>query len=328
MFFKYPSIDHLKQVKYDIQKIVGIGKMPTLQLQGTVKIHGTNGGVTVTRDEDLHVQSRNRILTENSDNAGFFKFVDSCTYFDITRQNLCNQYSHLNIFTIYGEWCGGNIQKGVGVSGMEPVFIIFSVKGRETEESDPVHIPLEDVESAHDQGIFLVTDFDQYSYELDLSSQESIEGLEAITLKVEECCPVAKKLNPEGNLIGEGVVWTTNYSGKWFKFKHKGTKHARGGGSKKVVVSNNYTPEQVTAVEEFCKEALKVDRLMQGLEYLSEMGLDTTPKNTGQYIKWVMQDIHKEMQPELASLEKTHEITWKAISKQLISSVKDYYATV
>lgn len=326
MFFKYPSIDQLKQVKYDLQKIVGVGNLPKLSLTGTVKIHGTNGGVTITRDEDLFVQSRNRVLTKDSDNAGFCNFVEgNYDYFESTRQKLCNQYSELDIFTIYGEWCGGNVQKGVGVTGMEPTFIIFSVRGRENEEGDPIYIPLDAILSSPENNIFKITDFKQFSYDLDLSCEDSIKGLQDITLSVEEECPVAKALNPEGNLVGEGLVWTTNYNGKHFKFKHKGEKHARGGGSRKVKASESYSEQQIEAINRFCEKALSEDRLLQGVEYLQEMELDASAKNTGSYLKWVNQDICKEMKIEIDELEEIHGILWKKLSKKITNSAREFY---
>ena len=112
MFYKYPKIESLKAVKCDINKLVGVGVMPTINLKGTVKIHGDNGGVTLERDGAMHVQSRNRVLSIQSDNKGFCIFCEPNQYFPSIANTLFNQYSHFNYITLYGEWCGGNNQAG------------------------------------------------------------------------------------------------------------------------------------------------------------------------------------------------------------------------
>jgi hypothetical protein len=49
---------------------------------------------------------------------GLFKQIDS---------KIMETFTHTTI-TIYGEWCGGNIQKGVGITNLEKSFFIFGVK--------------------------------------------------------------------------------------------------------------------------------------------------------------------------------------------------------
>jgi len=327
MFYKYPSIDNLKSVKCDIEKLVGVGVMPTINLKGTVKIHGTNAGVTLERDGAMHVQSRNRVLSIQSDNAGFCVFCEPNEYFPSIANTLFNQYSHFNYITIYGEWCGGNIQAGVGISGMEKVFVIFSVAGREEEDEPPTYIPVEDAGFSHENNIYNISEFKTYSYCLDLACQNSIDDLHDITLAVEENCPVAAILNPKStNTVGEGVVWTGEWNGHFIRFKDKGVRHRRGGSAKprKVNVGGGYTHEQVAAAQKFCEQVVTEDRLLQGIEYMNEMQLDITPQNTGQYLKWVCNDIIKESVVELAELSKA-DLTWKQLSKQITRDVRDFY---
>ncbi len=85
---KFGSIVQLrnivKQVEYDVKHTFIDGedvfdhsiKLPEIEFDATVKIHGTNASVVYNKDGSYYVQSRNRIISVNDDNAGFAKFVD------------------------------------------------------------------------------------------------------------------------------------------------------------------------------------------------------------------------------------------------------------
>lgn len=326
MFFKYPSIDNPKQFKYDIKKLLGVEKMPTVQLQGTVKVHGTNAGVTVARDGDVYCQSRTRMLSIQSDNAGFCAFAEENPYFTTAAQSILNSYTEHDYATFYGEWCGGNIQTGVGVSGMEKVFILFNVALRQDPTSPPLYIPSEYWTSDHSNNVYDINEFTTYNYSLDMSSQESWDALETLTLEVEENCPVAAVLNPDSSCkIGEGIVWTGEHKGTFVKFKAKGTKHQRGGGKpRKVSIGGGFTEVQVAAAKEFMEVAITTDRLLQGIEYMKGENLEITPKNTGQFLKWFANDVLKETTAELAQLSKL-DVTWKQLCKQVNREALNFY---
>ena len=51
-------------------------KMPVITAHGTVKLHGTNAGVSYHKGE-LYAQSKKNIITPHKDNAGFASFVES-----------------------------------------------------------------------------------------------------------------------------------------------------------------------------------------------------------------------------------------------------------
>lgn len=323
MFIKYPSIDHLKTVKKNLMRYNNLNDLTNIQLTGTVKIHGTNAGFTLTKDDSFHVQSRNRNLSLESDNAGFCQWVVS--HKEVIEPTLTDILSggDYDSVTVYGEWCGGNIQKNVGVSGADKHFIVFSVMV--TSGSSTKFIPVSTFNTNEIPNCELITDFETYTYSLDLTSQESVDGLNTLTIDVENECPVAKKLNPEGNLVGEGIVWTGEVNGRFFMFKHKGEKHSRGGGSKKVSVSENYSEEALSDLKDFLSIALSVDRLKQGVEYLEEMGLDTSPKSTGEFLKWVSKDIIKECSSEVSDLYKNHNIEWKALQREITKGARDFF---
>lgn len=329
MFIKYPSIDNLKTVKKDIQKLTGVEVTPSIHFKGTVKIHGTNAGVTVSNTEEVFYQSRNRLLSLDNDNAGFCEFASSRKDIFVDLYRTFNWFDLFGVevryVTFFGEWCGGNIQKGVGVSGMDKTFILFGVGGSYFEDGEIKTLHRKIYSDYPEMGILNIDNFQTFEIDLDIMSQDSLDELERLTLQVEEECPVGTKLNPYGNGIGEGIVWTGYYKGCSLTFKHKGQKHQRGGGSKKVSVGSGYSPEQVQAVNKFCEEALTEDRLLQGVEYLKEMGMGTEMKNMGQYMKWVNQDILKECKVGIEELETHSDIKWKNLVKRVNDVVRKYY---
>lgn len=80
----------------------------------TEKIDGTNAAITVMPDGTLYAQSRNRIITPGSDNAGFAAWV-----FDHA-----DDLRELGEGTHYGEWYGRGIQRGYGLN--ERRFAMFN----------------------------------------------------------------------------------------------------------------------------------------------------------------------------------------------------------
>jgi hypothetical protein len=103
-------------------------KAPKIKAVGTEKIHGTNAAFVVGGSE-IWYQSRKNIITPEKDNAG-------CAFFFDQRKNDMINYvkklaskNNINLSThgvaVYGEFCGGNIQKNSCVSGLNKMFIIF-----------------------------------------------------------------------------------------------------------------------------------------------------------------------------------------------------------
>jgi len=327
VFNKYTSIQNYKAAEKDFLKNLGRGSLdkPTVKLKGTVKVHGTNAGINIKKNS-VTAQSRNRSISIDDDNAGFASFVEeNKDKFASLSGNICEDET----LTIFGEWCGGNIQKCVGVTGMPKSFIVFGVQiFNDNEEGfidcDIDHV-INDLKNDIDN-LYSILDFKTFEYTLDMNSQESIDWISELTLTVEKECPVAKVLNPDGNLVGEGVVWEGVFNNCVLRFKHKGEKHRRGSGSKKLKVSNNFTDEQMQAIAIFSSIAMTKDRLLQGKEYISEMfGEAENPKHTGDFIKWFMKDILKECAIEIESLEKDHGVTFKMVQGDIAKTARNFY---
>lgn len=143
---KFPHIDQLRHVVESVRataKYHGITELPKIPFKGTVKLHGTNAGIVKNlKAGNIWAQSRETVLTETADNAGFAKFILNVELPDLgaSAQSLLfmTYQTHFAIqlgreitdgrIAIFGEWCGKGIMKGVGITRLEKMFVIFGVK--------------------------------------------------------------------------------------------------------------------------------------------------------------------------------------------------------
>ena len=185
----------------------GSKKLPTLTFTGTVKLHGTNAGVTLTRDGDMYAQSRENVITVEKDNAGFAFFVES------NKNVFSDLFKTLDIrdadyITIFGEWAGGNIQKGVAINGLPKMFVVFAVKLSYDNNEETANYFLTDAETKHlknqDSLIFNVLDFENYSIDILAMTQQfetdyiTLDGVEALDKLVKNIETILQK-NPKIN---------------------------------------------------------------------------------------------------------------------------------
>ena len=287
---KYPSIEQFRNIiktvrsNHDYKGKDNDGNTiynhdspyPILTFKGTVKLHGTNAAVVKYKDNDTFVfQSRERELSLTSDNAGFM--------LNMSGKNLSFLFDGIefeNHIVVYGEWCGGSIQKGVALNQLPKMFVIFGVK------VDDKWIDI--VKHDNEQGIYHIEQFPVFMVNIDFNNPELIQNtLLELTMKVEELCPVGKQLGVEG--IGEGIVFTS-IDNPDLKFKSKGEKHS----VSKVKVLNSINEEELNSINEFVEYSVTENRLKQGLDYMKENNIELSQKNTGEYIRWVINDIIKE----------------------------------
>lgn len=288
---KFPSIEQLRSIvrtvkqQHDYQGKDENGdaiyqhtsNYPKLKFQGTVKMHGTNASVVKYSDGRLEYQSRERVLSLEQDNANFMM--------SMVGKNLNSLFSGIEFddyCAIYGEWCGGNIQKGVALNGLPKMFVIFGIK------VDDEWIDLPSWKHDNKNGIYNVLQFPTYEVEIDFNNPELIQNkLIEDTLAVEDECPVGKHFGVSG--IGEGIVYkcTTNPN---LIFKSKGEKHS----VSKVKTLNAVDVESLAGIQELVESVVTENRLEQGLGYLTEMGIGISPKTTGEFLRWVVTDVLKE----------------------------------
>lgn len=304
----YPKIGQFRNIVKDINSqasFVGLDEngeaiidntlpKPTLLLEGKVKVHGTNAGVSYNYAKGLWAQSRNRILTVDSDNYGFAFFVESKKQLFKDYLEALSEYFQidLNIFTIsvYGEWAGEGIQKAVGVSKLPKAFYIFGAKvskiGDEDFKSYWIGTLLFE---RREESIYNLDCFQKYALEVDFNNPEiSQNKLIEITEAVEKECPVAKELGiPNG--IGEGVVWSTKYKDSIYRFKVKGEKHS----VSKVKKLASVDTEKMNNIQEFVEYAVTENRFKQAVEEtFGKEELDV--KKLGDLIRWILKDVMSE----------------------------------
>lgn len=333
---KFPSIEAFRSVIRAVRENSAYhGKpLPTVEFEGTVKLHGTNAGVRVNADGTVQAQSREREITIEQDNAGFAHFAQQ-------QQNafigLANNIAIVNgkprndgRYTIFGEWCGGNIQKKVGLNTVPKHFVVFNVYDHVDEcllnrEWMDYLVNEENtglVSSFNEAGIYFIYQIPMFTMTIDFAQPEQyIEELERLTLNVEESCPWAKFMGGEG--IGEGIVWiptASEHSGVsrlWFKTK--GVKHQGKGESKVKTLSVD--PVKVAAIRELVAVLTPEWRMEQGVTYLRENGYTLDQKATGQYLQWIMKDILKEESDTIAA----NPFTWKELTGYITTKARDYY---
>lgn len=337
---KFPSIDQFRTVVSNINRqynFVGLDEngeaiydpslpKPTLKFKGTVKLHGTNAGVSFNKESGMWAQSRENIITPEHDNAGFAFFAHSHEteflrlFLEVATKEDID--INKNTISIYGEWVGKGIQKGVGISNIEKSFFIFGVKitphtGTEEElKANPSYW----VESSYlqntDVRIYNIEDFQTYEIEIDFNMPQLVQNkLSDLTIAVEEQCPVAKHFGLEG--IGEGIVWSIEFNGVVHRFKVKGEKHS----SSKVKTLAAVDVEKLNSINEFVQYVVTESRFNQGLENTFPNNEPIDIKKMGDLIRWVVNDVIKE---EMDTLVKNG-LEPKDVNKYVSSKVREMF---
>lgn len=307
MHIRFPSIKQFKNVIQHVkhtERFRGLdsdgnpiydtmASLPTLTFEGTIKLHGTNAAVVI-RGDDTYCQSRERVLSVGDDNHGFTTFIESrdlySDFMEVIRKNGFDS----DTVVFYGEWCGQGIQSGVAISDLSKRFVIFSIRVGDEEEAEwysPADLEWDELKLKA-KGCYLIDAFKTYTVKIDFNQPELIQNtLIEITNAVEEKCPVGDAFGVSG--VGEGVVWKCvdekfTYPELWFKVK--GEKHS----VSKVKSLAPVDIEKVQSIKEFVERVVTDNRLEQGISYLKEMGKEISQKSTGDFIRWVYNDVMKE----------------------------------
>jgi hypothetical protein len=328
---KFTSIESFKHIVANVRKYYNkVGKpFPTLTYTGRVKLHGTNAGVRRTPSGQIIPQSRERIIDVTSDNNGFAFFVETNKE---AIAKLFEGYPQDETVTLYGEWCGGSIQKGVALNNVPKHWVLFAAKlGVKAEddidmppESFYTDVPADLHDNAH--GIYNIAQIPSYEVTIDFLSPEPASViLSELTLAVEEECPWGKLMFDVSG-IGEGIVWRANeypnMSRLWFKTKgllHKGNDKTK---QPKIEIDD----KQLASIKELVEKILTQGpsgRLEQGLSYLRENNHELTTHSTGVYLKWVAGDILKE---ELGTIAASG-FDWKRVQGQVMQVARQYFLT-
>jgi hypothetical protein len=269
-------------------------KKPTLTFKGTVKLHGTNSSVCYNSENGFWIQSRKNIITVEKDNAGFAFFVESHKkeFQKLIDTIIVENNIDTEKFTIsiYGEWAGKGIQKGVGISKLDKAFYVFGVKVSkpQDEEFNAYWIDSSNVRNTECR-IFNVEDYETYSIDVDFNMPQLAQNkFSEITEKVENECPISKAFGID-NGLGEGVVWSVAYKDSVHRFKVKGDKHS----VTKVKKLASVDVEKLKTIQEFISYSVTENRFNQAIENVfGEEDLDI--KKMGDLIRWFVKDVASE----------------------------------
>jgi hypothetical protein len=338
---KFPSIEQFRTVVSNVNRhfnFVGLDEngeaiydptlpKPVITFKGTVKLHGTNAAVSYNAKE-LWAQSRENIITPEKDNAGFAFFVESNkeAFYELFAQVMDKTIPwpdpYKNTITIYGEWAGGNIQKGVGICNLPKSFFIFGVKitpHTESEEelkANPAYWVDYSYLKNNEVKIYNINDYPTYSIDIDFNMPQLVQNqLSELTIAVEEECPVAKAFGFSG--IGEGIVWSAEFKGNVHRFKVKGEKHS----SSKVKTLAAVDVEKLNSIKDFVDYAVSESRFNQALENVFPNNEPIDVKKMGDVIRWVVNDVIKEEMDTLVE----NQLEPKEINKYVSSKVREMF---
>jgi hypothetical protein len=259
---------------------------PTLSFTGTVKLHGTNASIVKYNDGRIEYQSRENVLSLTQDNNGFYNYM----------KNIENELHELlspspkEHFALYGEWCGGNIQKGVAINGLPKMFVIFALKIDGVFYNFTATPEVKKIWESkwNPLNIYHIQQFPTFHLNIDFNNPEYIQNtLISLTEDVEKQCPVGLHFGNEG--VGEGIVWKCDNDPNLF-FKVKGEKHS----VSKVTTLAAVDTVLLGNIQNFVDLAVQESRLLQGIEKLKEQGKEITEKSTGDFLRWVVNDVVKE----------------------------------
>lgn len=336
MFEKFPSIEQYRHIIKELtERSQFVGKdadskaiydktkpLPTINFMQTVKIHGTNGGVILFKDGTIRTQSRNRVLSPESDNNGFDKWVsERAIHWRSISDRLFNYESFENAdkIVVYGEFAGENIQKNVAVAKTPKSFYVFDVVAfKDGEQITLTNFYSYDFKlfELNDIGIYSIFQFPHQPISIDLNrADEYIPQLQEITLTIENECPVGKFHGVSG--VGEGAVFTAYYDDQVYRFKVKGEKHS----ASKVKLLPTVDVVMIANVREFVEQTVTENRLQQGIDYMNEMQIPTDIKHIGDFLRWVVNDVHKEE----SDIIETKGFEKKLVNQEITKVAKRFY---
>lgn len=296
-------------------------KKPTLTFNGTVKLHGTNASVCFNSQDGFWIQSRKNVITVEKDNAGFAFFAESnkvefCALLD----SIINKHQiDTKEFTvsIYGEWAGKGIQKGVGISQLDKAFYVFGVKISKPQdpEFNSYWLNSSDIKKPECK-IYNVADYKTFTIDVDFNMpQLAQDKFVEITEEVEKECPIAKAFGIE-NGVGEGVVWTTEFKGNVHRFKVKGDEHS----ATKVKKLANVDVEKLKNIQEFVTYSVTENRFKQAVENVFESN-ELDVKKMGDFIRWFVKDIAEE---EMDTMVKNN-LEPKDVNKYISTKIREMF---
>ena len=289
--------------------------LPRIRYRAKIKIHGTNAAVQCTAD-GIVPQSRRLLLTPGSgDNKGFAKWAEeNLAYFEGLAPGI----------TIFGEWCGKGIEKGMAISNLDrKIFAVFAIQIGLGEaavlEVEPEKIKAQLPDHGDIHVIPWYGEAISLNYATDLTP--AVNQLNQMVSIVENEDPFVKSIFGLSGL-GEGIVLypmleevLTPTLFTELAFKAKGEKHRTVTTKKAVQVD----PEAAKNTAEFTELVVTEARLQQGVSEVCGGVFNLT--HMGELLRWINADVRKECQAELDESG----LSWEKVSKSISMRCKKWY---
>lgn len=287
-------------------------ELPVVKFQGRVKLHGTNSAIVFSPDGSFYCQSRENVIDEIKDNAGFAHWVNKEGYklWDEIKDHFVYDHAPVDKIVVFGEWCGGSIQKGVALNELSKRFVIFGIKFVYQDETTQ-WVYSDDIENP-EINVYNVSRAPSYEIEVDLNRPDkAIDEMVNMATLVGDECPFAKTFGASG--IGEGIVWRE--LGKYGfdnAFKVKDERHAKSKIKKLPTVDVKKMDSIEQTVETHCHE----DRLEQGWNVIINTEEDKVPQNIADFIRWIVNDIWEEEGDTIRASDISRKEIGGAVSKK------------
>jgi len=273
-------------------------KMPIINFKGTIKLHGTQGAVVQDNSGSIHYQSRKNIVTVEKDNVGFSFFCDSNREIFVEYFKEIRQYFPEDTISIYGEFCGGKIQKNVAINGLPKMFVMFGIKitPQNSTEETPKSFWIEN--NLRTDGLVKnINDFKTFSIDIDFDRPDMSQNeMIRLTTLVGDECPVGKSLGNTG--IGEGIVWSYLEDGERLIFKTKDERHSKGSGKVKTLSPVDEEKENIKRlfVSAYACTRSRLDQMYTEIVHSVHNGDSSLMSMTDikQYLGLVIKDVIKE----------------------------------
>lgn len=288
---------------------------PIIRFKGRVKLHGSFGAIVFSPNGEFYCQSKERIVDEISDNAGFAHWVNREGHkiwqsLWLTLGQSENNSSTIDKVILTGEWCGGNVQKGVALNQLSKRFVVFGLKVVYQDET----YEWLDSSGISDESINVCNISRCTGYEINVDLNRPDKAIEQMNTWVDEIdkeCPWCKTFGISDT--GEGIVFSpVDDYGFSNSYKCKGAAHSESKIRKLPTVDVQKMDNFQQAVDTHCHE----DRMEQiyGLVVLTES--DKTPANIKNFICKLVEDCWTEEGDSIRASDITRKEFGSAVSKK------------
>ena len=339
---KFPSIEKFRHLLESIPRVFSARAPTSLTFRGTVKLHGTNAGIVKWYKSGVTtIQSRNRVLASRNgewtslgaDNAGSRAFLmerDPDDLIKLVERALeaSGRPPPSDHLAVFGELCGGNVQKHVAIAKLPKMFVVFAI------QVDRRWLDLGDFafefEAKATTRIYSARSFRTETVVLDVADPEPARlELERLTAEVDAQCPVAMQLGGVVG-VGEGWVWQCldqpGCQSIWFKTK--GEAHAGPPPKNKVPRAVRVASEvdPASGAEELVERHVNEALLIKGTREMPSLLAAGDMRSLTAFIEWVYADVLKEEGDTMAASNISAKDVRRIVSRVAAAWYKKRYA--